>query len=168
MIDESRSTSDVVLPWTGTEFDVSFGHSKENASGLQIEYMKRGSGFLIASCRPKTFHSNFPGATHGGLVACALDEVMGQSVFVETGALAVSLEANFEWLKSTPVNDYVLIKSKIIHKFGRFYFVIGEVASEDNKVYARSRGLYFQPTSSMMAKMLGMNKMPVEAKQWFK
>lgn len=159
---------EVYLPWVGTKFDVSFGHSKSNTSGLQICYLKKGTKCLVATCIAKDFHSNFPGSIHGGLVACALDEVMGQTVFVETKALAVSLEASFEWLSSTPINNELTIKARISFSLGRFYFVVGEVISSNNIVCARSSGLYFQPTAKSMAKMLRQKELPVEAQKWFR
>jgi acyl-coenzyme A thioesterase PaaI-like protein len=112
-------------------------------------------------------HANFPGATHGGLIACALDEVMGQTVFVETGALAVSLEAHVEWLASTPIQQNLTIKSQILHKFGR-YFLVGCELYCGRKQCAKSRGLYFQPSAQMMAKMLRLKEIPLEAQAWFK
>lgn len=112
-------------------------------------------------------HANFPGAAHGGLVACALDEVMGQTVFVDSGALAVSLEARVEWMASTPINQSLTVKSQIILKIGRFFLVASELRSEQ-KLCAKSSGLYFQPSARMMAKMLRLKQLPLEVHPWFR
>ena len=159
--------SDVVLPWTDGPYDISFGHAKGNSSGLKICYEKSGHRCLMATCTMRETHANFPGATHGGLIACALDEVMGQTVFVDSGALAVSLEARIEWLASTPIHQSLTINAQIIFKIGRFFAVASELRS-GHKLCAKSSGLYFQPSAQMMAKMLRLKQLPSEAQSWFK
>ena len=165
--DPSLINTKVVLPWTDGPYDISFGHAKGNSSGLQISYEKPGPRCLTATCTMQDDHANFPGATHGGLVACALDEVMGQTVFVDTGALAVSLEAHVEWLASTPIHQNLIITAQIIHKIGQFFLVASEIRC-GQKICAKSSGLYFQPTAQMMAKMLRLKDLSLEAQQWFK
>lgn len=156
-----------MLPWIDSPFDISFGHAKGNTSGLKICYEKSGSRCLVATCTMQDSHANFPGASHGGLVACALDEVMGQLVFIDTGALAVSLEAHVEWLASTPIKQHLTITAQIIYKCGPFFLVASELHCGP-KLCAKSSGLYFQPTSHMMAKMLRLKELPLGAKPWFK
>jgi len=164
--DELRES--VFLPWRDTELDVSFGHSQSNEAGLKIHFANASTRGLRAICMASEKHANFPGAVHGGLVACALDEVMGQNVFISSGSLAISIESIVIWLASSPVNSQLQIKSTIVFNIWRFYFVDGYIELPNGRISARSRGLYFQPTAKQMAKVLKTANFSEGVAKWFK
>ena len=103
-IEEPINPEKLIFPWKNTANDISFGHSSSNRCGLNIKFYKCANYTLYAEFTARPEYQNFPGVVHGGVVAAALDECMGQSTYIKSGFLSVSTKMETEWLKPTPAN----------------------------------------------------------------
>ena len=96
----------------------------------------------------------------------ALDETMGQAVFLATGKLAVSMGATVAWHRPVSVtNDYEIV-TKIRLIAANVFWVDAAVRCANNQILASMSGSYFQPRfGQAQAMMKGLEQ---EAKKWFR
>ena len=102
-----------------THHDLCFGCGIANVFGLQLEVEPAGDGngvegrFFV-----KQDHQGPPGFAHGGVIACALDEVMalcvhGQGALTMTGRLEVDFRA------PAPIGTFVRVSARVEGEEGR-------------------------------------------------
>ena len=99
--------------------DLCFGCGIANVFGLQLEAEPAADGdgvegrFFV-----KQDHQGPPGFAHGGVIACALDEVMALCVH-ERGKLAMTGRLEVDLLAPAPVGTFVRVRARVEGEDGR-------------------------------------------------
>ena len=85
-----------------------------------------------------------PGATHGGIVAAYLDEILGGAAALATGKASVTGELTVRYLKPVPTEAPVLGRGWLVQDHGRYVDVAGQLERfDDRTVLASARGRFF-------------------------
>jgi acyl-coenzyme A thioesterase PaaI-like protein len=78
----SREIYDAAWLNDRSEFQRNFVSGQRNPDGLRLQYRleqgEDGRALVVADWTPDDDHVGFPGVAHGGLLAAALDDIMGR------------------------------------------------------------------------------------------
>jgi acyl-coenzyme A thioesterase PaaI-like protein len=111
-----------------------FGCSTNNASGLQLSFLRRDGGLFSGYAVPDRFHGA-PGVAHGGIVASIFDEISCAAVFFSRGCHVVTGELNVRYQQPCPVETPIEFYAKIVDETHARYAIVevrgdGEFALE--------------------------------------
>jgi hypothetical protein len=74
-----------------------FGCGRANAIGLQLDGFQSDGTVVTASFVPREEYRGFDGILHGGIVAAALDEVLGWTAILLHGSMAVTAKLELRY-----------------------------------------------------------------------
>ncbi len=104
---------------TITHHELCFGCGVANLFGLQMEVEAAADGDGVAGrFFLKQDHQGPPGHAHGGVIACALDEVMALCVHGEE-RLAVTGRLEIDFRAPAPVGTFVRVTARVERRQGR-------------------------------------------------
>ena len=104
---------------TITHHELCFGCGIANVFGLQMEVEPSADGNGVSGrFFVKQDHQGPPGFAHGGVIACALDEVMALCVHDE-GRLAMTGRLEVDFRAPAPVGTFVRVAARVTGGEGR-------------------------------------------------
>ncbi len=104
---------------TITHHELCFGCGIANVFGLQMEVEPSADGDGVSGrFFVKQDHQGPPGFAHGGVIACALDEVMALCVHDE-GRLAMTGRLEVDFRGPAPVGTFVRVAARVEEREGR-------------------------------------------------
>lgn len=92
-----------------------------------------------------------PGYCHGGIIATILDDAMGKLNKLRQ-VTAVTAQMKIDYLRPVPLNKPLRVDSRELRVRGRRHFHMAEIMNEDEKVLARSRGVFVAIDPKRLAK----------------
>jgi acyl-coenzyme A thioesterase PaaI-like protein len=147
MSEDAVSDDDLVpLP---SHYSKCFGCGDEHPTGLHMKvrgHRTRVEGsFLVTE-----HHQGAPGLAHGGVIAAAVDEVMGFLIYL-IAAPAVTVHLEVDYRKPVPVGSILELETHIDRIEGRKVFskltarVDGVVHIEASSIYLKVERSHFTP-----------------------
>lgn len=119
---------------------------KDNFAGLQSQFYVENE-FVLLPVKFTDKHSGYPGHTHGGVVASALDETMAWSAARFLKRMCVTAEFTIRFLKRVPLNKELLVKTWVTRGHRLLVYTEGFLlVPENNDILVRSWGK-FMPIS---------------------
>ena len=119
-----------------------FGCGPAHPSGLRVRCFKVEGGVVSPILIDRRYEGP-PGATHGGIVAAYLDEVLAGAVVRGTGRLAVTGELTVRYVKPVPFETPLLGRARLVADRGRYADVEGRVEDlATAEVLATARGRF--------------------------
>lgn len=87
-------------------------------------------------------YQGFPGITHGGIIASALDEMMGRVGLLEENStrLFVTAKMELKYRHSVPLNTPITLKGFLVKDRGRIIIARAEAVLPDGTVAVESTG----------------------------
>ncbi len=119
-----------------------FGCGEENPEGLQIDFTidgKRAIGRFV----PRRQHQGFPGLTHGGISAAAIDEAMGWAMYA-AGVWAVTAKMEIKYRQAVPVESALVVWAEVVKDRGRRIEAIGELLTPEGELLVEAKGLFMR------------------------
>ncbi len=129
-----------------------FGCSSRNASGLQLRWHEIARGIDADFVADDRFES-YPGIVHGGIVATALDEVMGNAVIAVKNVVSVTTTLRIRYVSAVHVGRRYRVRATLASEAASTYRVRGEIVGEDGQLAAVGDGVY-QAISVDMARRI--------------
>lgn len=122
--------------------EYSFGNGQGNPDGMQLVFEVGPQGAeTILNIKEK--FQGWPGVSHGGIVATALDEAMGHAVTGATNVYSMSVELEVFYLAPVPTGQDLKLLGRVDAIDERKVSTSGEIRQiQDGMLLARSRGLY--------------------------
>jgi acyl-coenzyme A thioesterase PaaI-like protein len=115
---------------------------EENAAGVRARFFVEGDEVRGLVAIPR--HMNgYKDIAHGGVLSALLDETMGwaATVFRPTHPMFVTAELTVRFLSPVPVEEEILVRSRLVEDAGRLAFCEGEIL-HGGKVRVRARGKF--------------------------
>jgi uncharacterized protein (TIGR00369 family) len=106
---------------------------QNNPHGMRLKF--------ICHFRLSKRYTGPPGHTHGGVIACILDDAMGK-VNKLHHVVALTREMTVEYLKPVPLNQPLRVEGREEKVQGRQHINTAEILNDKNEVLARSRGIF--------------------------
>ncbi len=102
-------------------------------------------GTVHGAGRFTTAYNGPPGGAHGGLVAAAMDELLGLTG-VMTGNHGFTGTLSIRYERLTPLDEDLVLRAWVDRTEGRKTFIAGEITHE-GQVTARAEGIFITPAS---------------------
>ncbi len=90
---------------------------------------------------PRAEYRGFHGILHGGIVAAALDEVMGWTAILLEGTMAVTAKLELRYRNPAPAEGTYRLEGEILERRGR-RLVIGARCTRDAVEIAEAEGVF--------------------------
>ncbi|MEV4420941.1 PaaI family thioesterase [Patulibacter sp. NPDC049589] len=107
------------------------GCGADNASSIGFELVEVGPGRLRATVAFTHFHEGAQGRVHGGAVATALDEALGQLAQLECVGGCATGELTVRYHRETASGAAYEVESRLDRREGRKLFMTGELRRGD-------------------------------------
>ncbi len=119
-----------------------FGCGEKNTEGLQIDFTiegKRATGRFVT----RREHQGFPGLTHGGISAAAIDEAMGWAMYA-AGVWAVTAKMEIKYRQAVPLESALVVWAEVARDRGRRLEATGELRTLDGELLVEAKGLFMR------------------------
>jgi acyl-coenzyme A thioesterase PaaI-like protein len=128
----------------GPHFHQCFGCGDEVDGGLRLQSETGQDSTIIAQFTVTEAHQGAPGLAHGGLLACAFDEALGNTVGQMLHRPAVTGRLETDFLRPVPVGSTLHIVGKMDGIAGRKVYASadGRLNAPDGPLALRARALF--------------------------
>jgi acyl-coenzyme A thioesterase PaaI-like protein len=129
---------------TGT-YEGCFGCGKAHPSGLGFERTGSDGSAVYGRFTVTENHQGSPGLAHGGLLATAMDEILGTAAW-NLGRMAVTGRLETDYRRPVPVGSVVHLKAWCTGVDGRKIYLQGEgrLDSPDGPVAIQAAALFLE------------------------
>ena len=139
--------ADAIAPGTAlpSHYRLCFGCGADHEAGLRLR-VAPGPGLAVTGeFTVGEHHQGAPGLAHGGVLASALDEVMGALNWLLM-APAVTARLEIDYAAPVPVGTALHLAAMIIGQSGRKVYCVAEGRSGDagGRLLVSARGLFLQ------------------------
>lgn len=129
------------IPWRET----CWGCRDKEVGGLHVRAYYTTDGYAVGLARTDENLSGFPGATHGGVIAAYLDEVLWHQTKRDNFHIdAMTVHEEIDFLAPVPEGSSVTVVALPAEINGRHYYVKGALLLEDGTVAATGSAHYIQ------------------------
>ena len=124
-----------------SEYRHCFGCGLDNPIGLQVDDFARDGDSISARFSPRDEYRGFHDILHGGVVATALDEVLGWTAILVVGTMAVTAKMEMKFRKPAPADGEYQLHGRLVEKRGKRLLLEascsshGEVIAEANALF---------------------------------
>jgi uncharacterized protein (TIGR00369 family) len=113
-----------------------------NPDGMRLKFiLDEARQTFVCQFRLSKRYTGPPGHTHGGVIACILDDAMGK-VNKLHHVIALTREMTIEYLKPVPLHKPLRVEGRELSVQGRQHINTAEILNDKNEVLARSRGIF--------------------------
>ena len=113
-----------------------------NPIGLRLEFHIDADDVCRSEFTPGPDHGGYDQLTHGGIVYCALDDVMANWMFLK-GVRAHTARCEIRYRQPLPVGTRVLLEGRLVKRKGRVAFLEGRMLkAEDGSVVAETEASF--------------------------
>lgn len=117
----------------------------ENESGLKAPFYEMEDDTVVSIFEYKEIHQSYPGRTHGGMITCMLDEIIGRAVWiVDPKFWGVTMNLSVKFRKPVPYNTKLKAVGKIINHKSRIFEGVGELYDMDGNLLASAEATYYK------------------------
>ncbi|HEV8675257.1 MAG TPA: PaaI family thioesterase [Methylomirabilota bacterium] len=128
---------------TAGPFHRCFGCGPAHPDGLHVRCFRNADGVVAPIVIPRRYEGP-PGASHGGIVAAYLDEVLGGAAARATGRPSVTGELTVRYVAPVPTEAPLLGHGRLVADQGRYVDVEGRLEEfETGRLLATARGRFF-------------------------
>jgi uncharacterized protein (TIGR00369 family) len=113
-----------------------------NPDGMRLKFiLDEARQTFVCQFRLSKRYTGPPGHTHGGVIACILDDAMGKVNKLHQ-VVALTREMTIEYLKPVPLHKPLRVEGRELSVQGRQHINTAEILNDKNEVLARSRGIF--------------------------
>lgn len=147
----------VSLPWLDEPKFRCFGCSPRNRIGLALRMARFADGSFGADVTFGEDYASYPGIVHGGVVSAAVDEVMGDLLALERGALAFSLTLRTKFLRPLLVGRPYRVVARIAREGTGLVHTEADVTSAAGEPHVMATATYQQIRSAVALEVMGLD-----------
>jgi uncharacterized protein (TIGR00369 family) len=119
-----------------------FGCGPNNPQGLHLKFTIDAAALTAsAPVNLTTLHEGPPGYIHGGIIATLLDEAMSK-LNRPLNVLAVTRSMQVDYLRPSPLNQPLTIRSNHLRREGRKLYHHAELVNTEGTILAQATGLF--------------------------
>jgi acyl-coenzyme A thioesterase PaaI-like protein len=145
-VEQPAPHPDAPAPGTklGPHYAHCFGCGDEVDDGLRLRTETGHNATILAQFTVTESHQGAPGLAHGGLLACAFDEALGNTVGQMLRQPAVTGRLETDFLRPVPIGSTLYIVGKLDGIAGRKVYASadGRMNAPDGPLALRARALF--------------------------
>jgi acyl-coenzyme A thioesterase PaaI-like protein len=127
----------------GRLYDHCFGCGPAHPTGLHVRCFRTQDGVIAPIVIPRVYEGP-PGASHGGIVAAYLDEVLGAMAARATGGPAVTGEITVRYVRPVPLETPLVAHGSLVATHPRYVEVDARLEEFGaGRLLATARGRFF-------------------------
>lgn len=119
-----------------------YGCGMKNPEGLHIDFEIDGRR-VNGRFTPRATHQGWPGLTHGGIAAAALDEAMGWAMYA-AGAWAMTARMEVKYRKPLTLGEEVTVSAEVTRDRGRRLEAEAEIRDAEGHIRAQAAGIFIR------------------------
>ena len=117
----------------------------ENPFGLKAPFYEMEDNTVVTLFQYDELHQSYPERTHGGMICCMLDELIGRAIWVhEPNIWGVTTSLQIKYRKPVPYNTPLKGVGKIIENRSRLFKGIGTIMDMNGNVLAEAEAIYLK------------------------
>lgn len=117
----------------------------DNKSGVQASFYNMEDGCVGSIFKFKEIHQSYSDRTHGGMIACMLDELMARTLWVKNPAVNVATTSmSIKYRKPVPYDTILKGQGIMIKETSRMYSAIAKIYDINNNLLAEAEGNYIK------------------------
>ena len=117
----------------------------ENTAGVHAPFYEMEDGTLISLFSFRDIHQSYPERTHGGMITCMLDEIIGRSIWiVDSTTWGVTTNLSVKYRKPVPYDQPLKAVGKIIENKSRTFKGVGYIYDLDGNLLAEAEAVYIK------------------------
>ena len=117
----------------------------ENEFGLKAPFYEMEDNSVISIFKYNPLHQSYPERTHGGMISCMLDEIIGRAIWVyEPDTWGVTMDLNVKYRKPVPYDVTLKAVGTIVKNSARAFIGEGKIIDLDGNVLATATATYFK------------------------
>lgn len=124
-----------------SEYGHCFGCGRDNPMGLRVDGFERDGNTVLASFTPRPEYGGFHGILHGGILATAMDEILGWTTILVAGQMAVTATLDIKYRRPAPPTATYELKGTLVERRGR-RLLVEAACSTAKDVIAEASGLF--------------------------
>ncbi len=123
------------------QYEGCFGCGRANAIGLHLDGFEASGTAIRATFTPRDEYRGFDGILHGGIVASALDEVLGWTAILVEGVMAVTAKLELRYRNPAPAIGTYTLEGRVSERRGKRLILEGTCAV-GNTTIAEATGIF--------------------------
>ena len=124
------------------DYEFCFGCGRRNPIGLNIDGFARTADGLTARFTPRADYRGYEDVLHGGIVATALDEMLGWTAILLEDVMVVTARLELRYSHPAPVGERYRLSGELRERRGKRLLLGGECQTEAGTVVASATGLF--------------------------
>ena len=117
----------------------------ENKFGVKAPFYEMEDGTVVTLFKYDFLHQSYPERTHGGMITCMLDELIGRAIWIqEPNTWGVTTSLNVKFRKPVPYGVELKGIGRIITNSPRGFEGTGEIYDMDGNLLASCSAFYFK------------------------
>ena len=117
----------------------------ENPFGLKAPFYEMEDGTVVALFQYDELHQSYPERTHGGMICCMLDELIGRAIWtIEPNVWGVTTSLEIKYRKPVPYNTPLKGVGTIIENRSRLFKGTGQILDQEGYVLAEATATYLK------------------------
>jgi acyl-coenzyme A thioesterase PaaI-like protein len=131
------------------DYEACFACGTGNPIGLQIGGFERTDGFVSARFTPRADYCGFEDVLHGGIIATALDEMLGWTAILLENVMVVTAKLELRYAEPVPVAATYRLTGALEERRGKRLLLRGECHTVPGKLVASASGLFLVVSESL-------------------
>lgn len=117
----------------------------ENPFGLKAPFYEMEDGTVVTLFQYDELHQSYPERTHGGMICCMLDELIGRAIWtIEPNVWGVTTSLEIKYRKPVPYNTPLKGVGTIIENRSRLFKGTGQILDQEGYVLAEATATYLK------------------------
>lgn len=117
----------------------------ENKAGVHAPFYEMEDGSVISLFEFKDLHQSYPERTHGGMITCMLDEIIGRAIWIlEPSTWGVTTNITVKYRKPVPYNIKLKAVGRITENKSRIFKGSGYIYDLDGNILAEAEAIYIK------------------------
>ncbi len=125
---------------------------EKNIHGLQARFYYDGDA-AFTEITTSGDHEGYRDISHGGIIACVLDEVMIKAILARD-IFAVTAEMTVRFRKPIRTGAELRFTGRVTGNRGRVFITEGRVRGADGEVYAEATGKYVRADAALEQQLM--------------
>lgn len=117
----------------------------ENEAGIKAPFYEMEDNSVVTIFEYKEIHQSYPGRTHGGMISCLLDELVGRAIWIsEPNVWGVTMTLTVKFRKPVPYNTKLKGIGRIINNKPMHFEGTGEIYDMNGNLLASAEASYMK------------------------
>lgn len=119
-----------------------FGCGMENPLGMRIDGFESDGDTVTAHFSPRDEYRGFHDILHGGVIAAALDEILGWTAIIVGGHMALTAKLQIRYRNPGLAGEHYLLSGTLVEQRGRRMSLEASCVADDGTVVAEASGIF--------------------------